>query len=81
MLLDQQLAAEPAPSALDVTLPERGLVLTFTRSLQVDGGTPLALTLQVAPARRTSTGWLACVLAAAAILGALTFPRRTRAAA
>ena len=40
-LVDQQLAAEPAPGAIDVTMPERGQVLTFTRSMQVDGNAPL----------------------------------------
>ena len=39
-MVDQQLAAEPAPGAIDVTMPERGQVLTFTRSMQVDGNTP-----------------------------------------
>jgi len=46
-LVDQQLAAEPAPGAIDVTLPERGRVVTFTRSLQVNGGAPLELWLSV----------------------------------
>ncbi|MBF6689872.1 hypothetical protein, partial [Acinetobacter baumannii] len=36
-IVDQQLGIEPAPNAIDVTLPERGRVATFTRSLQVDG--------------------------------------------
>jgi hypothetical protein len=66
-LVDQQLAAEPAPEALDVTLPERGQVLTFTRSLQVDGNTPLELTLAVGEARPTNPGWIATVLVAGAV--------------
>jgi hypothetical protein len=37
-----------------VTLPERGRVLTFTRSLQVDGGAPLELKLDVGETRRAS---------------------------
>lgn len=52
-IVDQQLAAEPAPGAIDVTLPESGRVLTFERSLQVDGGAPLALSLDL---RRTGAG-------------------------
>ena len=47
-IVDQQLAAEPAPAAIDVTLLERGRVLTFTRSLQVDGNAPLGLRLSLA---------------------------------
>ncbi|HEY4990315.1 MAG TPA: hypothetical protein VII09_10935, partial [Opitutaceae bacterium] len=52
-LVDQQLAAEPAPGAIDVAVPERGRVLTFTRSLQVDGGAPLELRLTLAKASAT----------------------------
>jgi hypothetical protein len=46
-LVDQQLAAEPTASALDVIAPVQGRVATFTRSLQVDGRTPLALRLDL----------------------------------
>ena len=46
-IVDQQLAAQPAPAAIDVTLIERGRVLTFTRSLQVDGAAPLELKLVI----------------------------------
>ncbi len=56
-LVDQQLEAEPAPAALDVTLPLRGRVVTFTRSLQVDGDAPLSLELGVERVDRTS-GWM-----------------------
>lgn len=48
-IVAQQLAAEPAPVALDVTLPERGTVLTFGRSVQVDGQSPMAITLDLKP--------------------------------
>jgi len=60
-LVSQQLAAEPAPVALDVTLPERGTVLTFGRSVQVDGKRPMAITLHL---KRDASGfsWLALVL-------------------
>ena len=70
-LVDQQLAAEPAPSAIDVTLPERGEVLTFTRSLQVDGNKPLELKLGLAKADRASTGFLLLLLVAIAASGAV----------
>ncbi len=68
-LVDQQLAAEPAPGAIDVTLPERGRVLTFTRSLQVDGAAPLELKLEIGPMHRTGYVFSALVLIA---LGAVT---------
>jgi hypothetical protein len=77
-LVDQQLAAEPAPEALDVTLPERGQVLTFTRSLQVDGNTPLELTLAVGEARPTNPGWIATVLVAGSVTAGLGWPRRRK---
>jgi hypothetical protein len=74
-LVDQQLATEPAPGAIDVTLPERGRVLTFTRSLQVDGGAPLQLSLAVGKIARTSLGFSALLLLAIAGLAALTLMR------
>ena len=60
-IVTQQLAAEPAPVALDVTLPERGTVLNFGRSVQVDGQRPMAITLDL---KRTGSGfaWLAVLL-------------------
>ena len=60
-IVTQQLAAEPAPVALDVTLPERGTVLTFGRSVQVDGQRPMSITLDL---KRSGAGlpWLAILL-------------------
>ncbi len=76
-IVDQQLAAEPAPSAIDVTLPERGQVLTFTRSLQVDGGAPLELKLDIARGWGGGLGFgTGLLLAVGAIVG-LTLRRRT----
>lgn len=46
-LVDQQLAADPTPAAIEVTLPERGQILTFSRSLQVDGDAALNLELEI----------------------------------
>ena len=80
-LVDQQLAAEPTPGAIDVTLAGRGRVLTFTRTLQVDGNAPLVLNLRVGAVSRTSTGWIALVLVAVALLGTLAFSRRRPAVA
>ena len=74
-IVTQQLAAEPAPAALDVTLPERGTVLSFGRSVQVDGERPMAIELKL---KRANGGfaWLAvllCLLAGA--MGAMNRAR------
>ena len=78
-LVDQQLAAEPAPSAIDVTLPERGQVLTFTRSLQVDGNAPLKLELQLREVHRAGAGYVLLLLLVIGVAAGLVFPRRSEA--
>ncbi len=75
-IVEQQLAAEPAPSAIDVTLPERGRVLTFTRSLQVDGSAPLGLTLEIERMNHSSAISILTIMAALAIVTAIAIPRR-----
>jgi len=75
-LVDQQLTAEPPPGAIDVTLAERGRVLTFTRSLQVDGSAPLELTVRVAPSARTGAVFSGLLLLAIAGIVAIQLPRR-----
>ena len=75
-LVDQQLTAEPAPGAIDVTMAERGRVLTFTRSLQVDGGAPLGLKLAVSRIARTSLAFSIFLLLAVAGIAALQFTRK-----
>ncbi|MGJ8634928.1 MAG: hypothetical protein ACSHX7_13505, partial [Luteolibacter sp.] len=62
-IVTQQLAAEPAPQALDITLPERGQVLTFTRSVQVENqsNTPMEISLKIEKTNKTSA-WLAIPL-------------------
>lgn len=62
-IVDQQLAAEPAPRAIDVTLPERGRVYTFVRSLQVNGDSPLELTVSIVRAQNSGV-WFGIVLLA-----------------
>ncbi len=54
-IVGQQLAAEPALQALDVTLLEHGNVLTFNRSVQVDGNAPLELDLTIG--RESKANW------------------------
>jgi hypothetical protein len=46
-IVAQQLAAEPSPVALEVTIPEHGKIVTFGRAVQVDGARPLALNLKL----------------------------------
>ena len=60
-IVTQQLAAEPAPVALDVTLPERGTAYNFSRSVQVDGQRPMAIEMTL---KRDSNGfaWLGILL-------------------
>ncbi|MFK7850675.1 MAG: hypothetical protein AB8D78_06815 [Akkermansiaceae bacterium] len=55
-IVTQQLAAEPAPVALDITLPERGKVITFTRSVQVESqaDTPMEINLDIQKTSRAS---------------------------
>ena len=75
-IVDQQLTAEPAPGAIDVTLAERGRVLTFTRSLQVDGDAPLELKLKVSRIAYTSLGFSVFLLLATAGIAAFQFSGR-----
>ena len=75
-LVDQQLAAEPAPRAIDVTLAERGRVFTFTRSLQVEGDKPLQLTLDLARTARPPYATAALLLLAVAGIAAIPLARR-----
>lgn len=77
-IVEQQLAAEPAPGVITVTLPESGRILTFTRSIQVDGEAPLGLQLHMA-SNRGANGWLAVGLllaVAVAVVAPLGFPGR-----
>lgn len=46
-IVSQQIAADAAPAALDVTIPERGNTLTFIRSVQVDGTKPMVIDLKL----------------------------------
>jgi hypothetical protein len=75
-IVTQQLAAEPAPQALDITLPERGNVISFTRSVQVDGnsGEPMSITLGIRETSRTSV-WLAVPLCL--LLGVMGVKRKS----
>jgi hypothetical protein len=82
-IVTQQLAAEPAPMALDVTLPERGTLLSFTRSVQVDGDRPMGIEVHL---RRDSprVAWLAIplcmVVAAMGVMGGRAYGNRKPAA-
>ena len=71
-IVSQQLAADPAPAALDVTLPERGTVLDFQRSVQVEGGKPMHLKLDLEPTQ--GGGWFYGALVS--LLGAAVVARK-----
>ncbi|MGC4015572.1 MAG: hypothetical protein QM755_13790 [Luteolibacter sp.] len=73
-IVTQQLAAEPAPVALDVTIPQRGTVLTFGRSVQVDGGKTMTLNLDL---KKKSSGgfWLGGLMCV--VLGGLVWRRKS----
>lgn len=75
-IVAQQLAAEPAPAGLELTLPERGTVVTFARSVQVDGGKPLWLDLGLR--RQRAGGAAAGLLLAALTAFGFAMPRGAR---
>jgi hypothetical protein len=77
-IVEQQLAAEPAPGAIDVTIPESGKILTFTRSIQVDGEAPLNLKLSLKNTRGAGGWFVALLLLTSAVVAAVVFPRRAQ---
>lgn len=76
-IVSQQLAAEPAPAAIDITLPERGAVLDFRRSVQIGGARPMVIELDLARAGR-GLGWLAILLCLLAGLMLARGPKSAR---
>jgi hypothetical protein len=78
-IVEQQLAAEPAPSAIDVTLADRGQIATFTRTLQVDGSAPLGLELTLAKPGRYGVGSTLAILGLLGAALAVGVPLRRRA--
>ncbi|MFT5881655.1 MAG: hypothetical protein ACI9FG_000140 [Crocinitomicaceae bacterium] len=46
-MVSQQLAAQPAPQTIEVTLPQAGTLLHFSRASQLNPGTPLVLELEI----------------------------------
>ncbi|RKX34119.1 MAG: hypothetical protein DRP71_08085, partial [Verrucomicrobia bacterium] len=75
-LVDLQLADDPTPAAIEVTLPERGQVLTFSRSLQVDGNAPLDLFLEIERTDRTSMVALLAIIIGVGLVVFLLIPQR-----
>ena len=75
-IVDQQLATDPAPGAIDLTLPKQGDVLTFTRSLQVDGAAPLGLDLTIERAGVVTWRFVAMMLAVVALVTWVVVPVR-----
>ena len=80
-IVEQQLAAEPAPTAIDVTMAERGQIATFARTLQVDGSAPLGLELTLARTNRFGLGSTLAVLGLLGAVVAIGFPGRKAAKA
>lgn len=67
-LVSQQLAAEPAPQAIAINIPKHGQVLTFKRSVQVNGDTPLQLDLKVVKQNNSHLWILLPLIAVVALL-------------
>jgi hypothetical protein len=80
-IVDQQLAVDTAPGAIDVTLPARGSVATFTRSLQVETDAPLTLQLGVSAPSTFGKWTTLCALALVAALAGILVRRREGATA
>jgi hypothetical protein len=76
-IVEQQLAAEPAPGAINVTIPESGKVLTFTRSIQVNGEAPLNLKLCLKTTRGANGWFVILLLLTAAAATAVAFQRKS----
>ncbi len=55
-IVSQQLAADPAPPALDVTVGGKGIGVDFARSVQIDASRPMRLELEIE--RERKGGWL-----------------------
>jgi len=68
-IVSQQLAADPAPAAIDPTLPERGTRLEFDRAVQIDGDRPMAITLHL---RKASQGGLLLALSLCLAVAVIT---------
>ncbi len=75
-IVSQQIASEPAPRAISLTLPRRGTQLEFSRSVQVDGEAPLTLELTLAQTDRKRSGSPLPVFLALLLLGGLLARKR-----
>lgn len=76
-MVDQQLALSAAPGAIDVTMPERGEVVEFNRSIQGDGSSPLSLRLKLVQTGRSKL-WVDAALIALLGLAFLLGGKRYR---
>ncbi|SHI79806.1 hypothetical protein SAMN02745181_0915 [Rubritalea squalenifaciens DSM 18772] len=56
-MVSQQLAAQPAPQAIEITMPESGQLLHFHRGVQLNADSPMTLELSVAP-EHGSSWWM-----------------------
>ncbi len=69
-LIGQQLATEPAPQTISTIVRGRGEVLRFTRGIQVDGGGPLGLQLDIESTTAPSLAWSFITLLALGFISA-----------
>jgi hypothetical protein len=76
-IVDQQLAADSAPRAIDVSLPERGRVVTFARALQINGDAPLELALSLRRSGSDGAWFGFAILAGLGAVAMLLVPRKT----
>lgn len=53
-MVSQQLAAQAAPQAIEVTMPQSGQLLHFHRSIQLNADSPMSLELEIQPSTPTS---------------------------
>lgn len=72
-IVSQQLAAEPAPAVLDITLPERGRMLSFGRSVQVASNQPMVMGVEIERVG-AAFSWISILLCL--MLGAMAVVRR-----
>jgi len=75
-IVEQQLASEPVGHQIDVTIPESGHVLTFTRSIQVDGEAPLALDLRLEKTGGANSWFVGVLLVVGLVAAGTAMPRR-----
>ncbi len=73
-IVAQQLAGEPTPDAVEVTLPESGTIYEFSRGVQLQDDRPMTLEIEL---ERAAGGGLALALLGCLAVGLFVFRHRT----